>query len=325
MTLGAEVSPTVSAIAQEFSLTSVSPDVAHRTTNKCARSERLREAAIPMPRFTTVHTAQLPDLPLPFVIKPSDNSGSRGVRIVCSEEEWPAAYDQALAYSGDGLVIVEEFLRGEEVSIEGFVLDGEMMVTGFSDRNYLRDDKYYPYFVEDGSSSPTNLPADVVTEAEEVFSHAARALGIHAGPSKGDLIVTDEGVKVLEITSRLSPGFSIVCPFTSGVDPLEATIRWATGMEIPPSILSPRFQRAMAHRYYMHQPGRIVGIQGLEQLSQRPGIKTVVILRPFSIGDVLEPAVYINRLLYVYAVADERSEAERLAADALSSLRVVVE
>jgi hypothetical protein len=75
----------------------------------------------------------------------------------------------------------------------------------------------------------------------------------------------------------------------------------------------------------MHEPGRIVGIEGLEQLSQQPGIKAVVVLRPFSIGDVLEPAVYINRLLYLYAVADERSEAERLAADALSSLRVVVE
>lgn len=323
LTLGVEVSPVISAIAAEFNLIGISEETAYNTTNKCARPAVLQEKGVPIPKFEIIDGFSYPRMDYPLVVKPSDNSGSRGVRIVDSEEEWPTAYYEAQSLSGDGRVIVEELLRGDEISIEGFVLDGEIIVTGFSDRNYLEG--YHPYFMEDGSTSPTNLKASVVAEAKKVFSQAAKALGINAGPSKGDLIVTENGVKVLEITSRLSPGFSMITPFTTGVDVLEATMLWAVGRPVPQSIFRPKFERAMAHRYFFHEPGRISRITGFENLKNQPGVRVVVFLQDFGVGDILTTATYINRLLYVFTVDDDRDTAVRMAQQALRTVTIEVE
>jgi biotin carboxylase len=323
ITSGVEVSPVVSAIAREFNLIGTSEEVAYNTTNKCARSTILREAGLPIPKFEIMSAFSSPPINYPFVIKPSDNSGSRGVRIVDSEKKWSTAYYEAHSLSSDGRVIIEELLYGNEISIEGFVLNGKMIVTDFSDRNYIRG--YYPYFMEDGSSSPTRLEPSTVAEAKKVFSQAAEAIGVNAGPSKGDLIVTKEGVKVLEVNSRLAPAFSMSTPLTTGVDILEATIRWATGMPVPRSIFQPEFHKAMAHRYYFHKGGRITKIEGTEGLKDQPGVKEVVFLSDFAVGDILEPPTYIKRLFYIITVDDDRDIAIKMAQEALKTVSIEVE
>lgn len=326
VTVGVEVSPVVSAIAREFDLISVSEESAYNTTNKCARSTVLQDAGIPIPKFEILSEPSLPHMDYPFVIKPSDNSGSRGVRVVSSEVEWSEAYHEAKSFSNDGRVIIEELLQGDEISIEGFVLDGEMIVTGFADRKYIRDKKYYPYFFEDGSTIPTRFAPSIVAEAKNVFAQAAKALGVSAGPSKGDLIVTENGVKVLEVTSRPSPGFCAqIVPLTTGVELLKATILWATGKHIPKSIFKPKFQKAMAHRYFFHKPGRITKIKGLDGLKDRPGVREVMFLQDFAVGDILDPVSYMNRLFYIITVADARNTAVRLAESALKTVTIEVE
>ncbi|MCR4325549.1 MAG: ATP-grasp domain-containing protein [Patescibacteria group bacterium] len=320
---GIEASPLASAIADAFGLVWASEKTAYDTTNKCARSEMLQKAGIPIPRFEIINNPALPSMAFPFVVKPSDSSGSRGVRIVRTEDEWEDAYNEALSLSSDGWVVVEEFLQGDEISIEGFVLDGEMMINGFSDRNFISG--YEPYFMEDGSTSPSRLPPRIVAEAKALFARAAKALGITTGPSKGDLLVTKEGIKVLEITSRLSPLFPMTAPYTTGKDPLEATIRWATRMDVPRALLEPKFNKAMAHRYFFHQPGKVTAVEGLDGLEDLPGVKVVVHLQEFAVGDVLTPPSYINRLFYIATVAEDRDTAVAQAEDALKTVRITVE
>jgi biotin carboxylase len=297
--------------------------VAYNTTNKAARSGILCDAGIPIPQFEVRTDASPPTIPFPVVVKPSDNSGARGVQLIRTEEEWGAAYEEARTLSSDGKVIVEEFIKGDEISIEGFVLDGTLYIHGFSDRNFIPG--YEPRFMEDGSTSPTLLPPAIVKEAKEVFARAVKALGITTGPSKGDLLVAKDGVKVLEITSRLSPLFPMTAPLTTGTDPLEAVVRWAAKMDIPQSILQPTLARASAHRYFFHTPGRITSIVGFDELPQQQGVRIVITLQPFAVGDVLSAPSFINRLFYIATVADDRETAVALAEKALQSVRVEVE
>jgi biotin carboxylase len=206
--------------------------------------------------------------------------------MVTKPEEVKDVYEEARTHSTDGLVIIEEMLIGTEISIEGFVYQGEMVVTGFAERNFLREEKYYPYFLEDGNTIPSSFSGDIIDEAKQVFRDTAKALGISEGPSKGDLIVTNEGVKVLEITSRLSPGFCTqIVPLTSGVELLEVTIRWAMGLSVTSDLLQPKFQKAMAHRYFFHPEGEIVSIEGFNDLKQQPGVEAVMALSDFKVGD----------------------------------------
>ena len=325
ITYGVEVSLVVSEVAKEFGLIAVPKEVSYKTTNKCARSKALLQQQIPIPKYEIIGSFSKPKMELPFVVKPSDNSGSRGVRLVSSLSEWDDAYEEALSLSNDGKVVVEEYLIGQEISVEGFLIDGKMIVYGFTDRNFIRDGSYYPYFVEDGSSCPTLLSQDIVREAKEIFSNAANALSVNNGPSKGDLIVTKDGVQVLEITSRLSPAFSLFSPYVVGVDPLTETIKWSLGLPVNEDDLKPRFEKGMAHRYYFHKPGKIMEIKGFENIRKMPGVIDVVQLKNFSVGDILEPVSYINRLFYIITVGETRDEAEYLASEALSSVSIKTE
>jgi len=325
MAHGVEIAPVVSAIAKEFDLTAVSEKVAHRTTNKCARFKRLDRKKIPIPKYEILEQKRNPTIPIPFVVKPSDSSGSRGVRLVKSLHEFDSAYKEALSFSSDGRVVIDEYLIGDEISIEGFVLDGHVFVNMITDRNFLRVDSTYPYFVEDGSSSPSKFSTDTINKIKEVFSKAVVALGIKNGPSKGDLIVTNEGVYVLEITSRLSPASCIFTSFCLGVDNLTETIKWAVGIKVDKENLIPSRNRGMAHRYFSHKPGIVNSIKGFTNLYNKPGVIDVVVINPFSIGDRLEPASYLNRLFYIVACADTREEAISYAQKALSDVKIEVD
>ncbi|MBA3030016.1 MAG: ATP-grasp domain-containing protein [Desulfobacteraceae bacterium] len=327
MTLGVEISPVVSAVAKEFGLVSISEETAYLTHHKCARNQALAQKAIPIPKFQTISKPTDVCLPFPFVIKPSDNSASRGVQIVLDENTFSEAYEIAKRYSSDGKVLVEEQLSGPEISIEGFMINDKMHVTGFADRNYSRNPDFFPFFVEDGGDYPTVLPEHIVSEAKNVFEKAALALGICNGPSKGDLIVTPQGVKVIEITSRLSGGgfCSRIVPLQNGVNIVAATIRWACGQMVCEEELAPKFNKCISHRFYFHEKGRIKAITGMDRIKGLPGIAHVVVQRDFKIGEYLQPVSYVNRLFYVVATGDDRHSAIRHAQEAIESVKIITE
>lgn len=323
MTLGVEISPIVSKIARIFGLTAVDELTAHVTTNKCVRSTLLEKNGIPIPKFQVIKTPKNIKMKFPFVIKPSDSSASRGVRRVDSINDLNDSFNEAIKYSTDGRVLVEELLVGSEISIEGFMLNGKMYVTGFADRNYstIPNSVTQPYFIEDGSTSPTSLGSDIYMKACEVFEKAAKACGITNGPSKGDLIVVNNEVIVIEVTSRLSGGgfCSRIQALQNGTDIVTATIQWHCNMEIDTSLITKQFKKAVAHRFYFHKPGIIKSIN-VEGVKEMPGVKHFVKQYNFKVGDELKPVSYINRLCYVVTEADDVRTALKYADDAINYL-----
>ena len=323
ITCGVEVSPQVSRIASYFGLRGIPEEVAIKTTHKGLRLQALSDGKIPIPDFRRLKKAIMPDLKLPFVVKPSDSSGSRGVQQVTNEEEFQQAFLEATSISSDGEVIAESFESGIEISIEGFVLNDRMTVTGIAERHFYPSEETFPEFLEYGGTMPPSFSDDAVQEAKEIFANAAHALGITEGPSKGDLILTPDGVKVLEITSRSSPGFAaLMQPLASGVEVLEVLIRWAVNAPVSEGLLRPKWDKSISHRYYRHNPGKVVSVEGLEEIDKQLGVEYVLKLNDVKVGDVLEPMNYMNRLLYVITVADTPQHAIQLAESALASIKI---
>lgn len=326
ITCGVEVSPQVSKIANHFGLIGIPQDVAIKTTHKGIRSHYLDMANIPIPKFYRLNKALLPNLDFPFVVKPSDSSGSRGVKLVSNEQEFFSSFKEASSISTDGEVIAESFEKGIEISIEGFIIKNQMTVTGIAERHFAPVKETYPEFLEYGGTMPPSFSKENIEEAKKVFTDASRALGITEGPSKGDLILTNEGIKVLEITSRTSPGFAAESqPLASGIMVLEVLILWATGQEVNPDHLKPKWNRAIAHRYYKHKPGKVTSIKGLKELSEQRGVEVVLFLNEVKVGDFLDPMNYMNRIFYITTVADSPEEAITLADEALSSVEIKTE
>jgi len=326
-TLGMEISPIVAKVAKEFDLIAVSESTAHLTTNKCSRSYMLLANNIPVPKFQIVERPSEIEMNLPFIIKPSDSSGSRGVRRVDFEEDIEDAFNNAISYSSDSRVLLEELLQGPQISIEGFMLNSKMYVTGFADRNYLPSNPINPQFIENGGQVPSELPYDIQRQAEEVFEAAALALGITNGPSKGDLIVVNGKVIVIEITSRLSGGgfCSRVQPMQNGTDIVTATLQWAAGMEVDKNLLLHQHTMYIAHRYYLHDDGVVTAINGLDKVATMPGVTDFIQVYDLKVGDILEPLTYINRLFYVVTCSEKSIEdALKLANDAIKTIDIQV-
>ena len=324
VTCGAEVSPQVSNIAETFGLIGIPYEVAVNTTDKFRRSSVLKAGGIKIPRFQILNDENEINLSYPVVVKPVDSSGSRGVTLVREKIHIAKAINLAKKMSTSGEVLCEEFIeQGIEVSIEAFVVDGIPHVTGIAERHFLDIDKTFPEFIEYGGTMPPTFSAELIEECNRVFKSAIIALKVPGGPSKGDLIIRNGEVYVLEITSRSSPGFAAeMQPLNSGIEPLDVLLKWATGQKFDIEALTPKFNRGAAHRYFLHEPGVVSEIRGLDILHKSKDVKYHLMLSAPLVGDVLEPMSYMNRLFYIMTDGETNLEAISKAESVLGKILI---
>lgn len=117
---------TVAVVAEKLGLTSVSVDTALKATNKFEMRKALQDFGVPVPRFARVSDIKafreaLATMTPPVILKPVDNSGSRGIFKLDRYDDpdaVDAAYNYTKGFSQSGDIIVEEFMTGREVSVE---------------------------------------------------------------------------------------------------------------------------------------------------------------------------------------------------------------
>jgi biotin carboxylase len=141
----------------------------------------------------------------PLIIKPVDNSASRGITFINNVTEIEKAYYYALEFSKNKKIIVESYLSGNQISSETLVIDGEIFHLGFLDRNYDKNEMFYPNIIEDGGDMPSvyikNTHIKQLTKFYEVI---AKKLNIKNGVIKGDLVIHDGQLYIIEFALRLS-------------------------------------------------------------------------------------------------------------------------
>jgi biotin carboxylase/isopentenyl diphosphate isomerase/L-lactate dehydrogenase-like FMN-dependent dehydrogenase len=309
ITVGTDASLTVAAVQHALDLPGNRIDVAEATTNKIKMRSRLREHNVPEPDFHPCWTYKdvtraAETLGFPFVIKPADNMGARGVMKVEKPEVIRFAYERAKNASPRGEIIAEGFMDGPELSIDALVWEGTIHITGVADRII----EFPPYFVETGHIMPTNLPEEMVTSGLDVFRRGIEALGIEIGAAKGDIKLTGDGAMVGEIASRLSGGFmsAYTYPYATGVNLIWAAIRIALGE--PPGELRESLNRVSVERAIIPGSGTVRDIQGIEDALSIEGVKNVFITT--AIGETVHiPTSNVEKCGNVIAVGETRDEA----------------
>jgi len=292
---------------------------------------RFAECGVPVPWFSAVNTPQelmriVAERGQGLVIKPVDSRGSRGVQRLTQVKDLAKAFQFARNYSPTQRVMVEAYLPGPQISTESVVVDGVCYTSGFSDRNYEYLDKYTPYFIENGGDMPTALSADIYERVLDVQADAAAALGITRGTVKGDIVVHDGQVYVIELAARLSGGFFCTqeIPLNTGVDFIGCAIRVALGENPAPDEMTPKYQKFITQRYIFPDPGTVVATGGAEEAWNVPGVLEVNITA--KKGDVIPPAGDKRPSgAMVIATGANREAARANAANALSRIRVVTQ
>jgi len=318
---------TVAAVAKEMNLVGITADTALKATDKAVMRACLQEHGVPIPQFQKATTYEeykqaVAAFSVPFVVKPADNSGSRGIFQIDDPTD-DALIEEAYRYSKPfargGTLVVEEFMRGAEVSVETLSIDGECHVIQITDKLTTGA----PHFVEMGHSQPTRLGDDTAARIAAVAKAAVCAVGIENGPSHTEIIVTEDGPKVVEIGARLG-GDCItthLVPLSTGVNMVECCIRIALGDK--PDI-TPKFQKGSAIRYFRSHQGVLKTVCGVDDARQIDGIQHIEIVKTQGqeINDIHSSA---DRVGFVIAQHRDADAAVNAAETALTKIQVEIE
>lgn len=304
---------TVAAVSKELGLVGINSDTALKATNKAEMRAALKNANVPVPMFFKVSTKKeymeavqkVKEAGYRCIIKPADNSGSRGINLLkdfelCTLNE---AYEYSKQSSRSGDLMVEEYMEGSEVSVETLSVNGVCHVIQITDKLTTNE----PYFVEMGHSQPSQLPKSVQDEICRVTIAANKAIGIMDGPSHTEIKNTKDGPKIVELGARLG-GDNItthLVPLSTGVNMVECCINIALG-EKPD--LQNKYNKASAIRYFAQQHGTIKKITGIEEAKKIPGVKQVFVVH--GIGETLNGIKSSgDRAGFVISQADSVEEA----------------
>ena len=243
-TAGTDFSSSVSFVAENLGLPCHSFESTLNATNKIRMRECFKNANVPCPEFTSIHRNELAEwisnpqkinsLCFPMVIKPADNMGGRGCRLIRCPKEFLLSVENAVASSRSSTAILEDYMEGPEYSIDAFMYGGKFYITGFADRHIF----YPPYFIEKGHTMPTKCGAKEYRELCVAFAKGALSLGLSLGPCKADIKYTENGPMIGEIAARLSGGYMSgwTYPYASGINLTKEGIKIALGRK-PDQIL----------------------------------------------------------------------------------------
>lgn len=314
----------VAKVSEKLGLYSISYDTAIKATDKFEMIKAFKSHDVASPWFYTVDSleelkAHESQLLYPCIMKPTDNAGSHGVVLAYGFEDLLQSYVYSRASARHGRVIIEEYLNGEEVSVEVMVVDGQVNVLQITDKLTTGA----PHFVEMGHSQPSRHPFDTQQAIKELAIQACKAVGIDQGPAHVEMMVTKRGPVMIELGARMG-GDNIttaLVPLSTGIDMVKATIDVAMGNQ--PDI-KPCLHCGSAIRYIAAPEGIIKSIDGIDEAKMVQGVRNVIMTKVVG-----EPSTAIqcsnDRIGSVITQAETAEKAVRDCEEALAKIKILVE
>jgi biotin carboxylase len=302
-------------------------DVASR--DKAVMRERFATADLPTPerRLLTLDLDPLAiasELKYPVVVKPTRLNGSRGVIRANSSVEFATAYERTRAMlidegfaPAETAMLVEAFIPGVEVAVEGLMTDGELTMLALFDKPDPLDG---PYFEETIYVTPSRLPEETQSAIAETTSRMAAALGIRHGPVHAELRINDEGVWPIEVAGRSIGGMcSTILEFGAGMPLEEIILRHAVGRDIPS--MERTGQAVGVMMIPIPGEGVLRGVNGVDPAQEVPGITGIEITAPLNqpIQPLPEGASYLG---FIFAKGKEPAEVESALREAHGLLEI---
>ena len=226
-------------IAERLGLKGIPSHAARAARDKHQQRELLAKAGVPIPRFTLRKLAADPAamaqaITYPCVLKPLNLSASRGVIRADNAKSFVAAHTrlQAIVCEPGAGFLIEEFIPGYEVALEGLVVNRRLHVLAIFDKPDPLDG---PFFEETIYVTPSTVPAALQAAIRDCADRAVRALGITEGPVHAELRYNERGPWLIELAARPIGGrCSAVLRFGDQKISLEEVIlRHALAMPIP--------------------------------------------------------------------------------------------
>ena len=263
------------------------------STNKYHFRTTLAAAGLPSPGFALVARAHDPAAAAraaryPSVLKPLDLAASRGVIRVDDRAGFVAAFrrigaildglDDELGAAVADHILVEDYIPGVEVALEGLLVAGRLNVLALFDKP---DPLEGPYFEETIYVTPSRLAAADQAAIVAATGAAVDALGLAEGPIHAELRLGPDGPVVIELAARSIGGLCArTLRFGTGIGLEDLILRHALGRPLP--TLTRERQPAGVMMIPIAKSGRLAAVGGLDRARAVPGIEDVTITIPIG-------------------------------------------
>jgi biotin carboxylase len=227
---------TVSYVGERLKLKTIPYESAKSSTDKIAWKSILKRNNIPIIEgisHTNKKNAKIlakKIISLPWVLKPSDGSGCKGISIVRKIKDFDKAFDKALLFSRNNRVLTETFLEGQVIGVESLVINGKTKTLMITDKKMSRSFSFITIGL--------NMPADIKDELKHIIHDLVEkvnfCLGINMGPTHIDIIINKGIPRVIDIGPRLAGGPLVyeLIPKITGINYMELVIKQALGYTI---------------------------------------------------------------------------------------------
>ena len=309
-----------------------SPKSASAARNKLEMRSLLQTSKIRIPHFVAYSIYEDPKqiathVHYPCVVKPLILSASCGVIRADDPESFCQAFTRVKALlfqlgltqkeKAAQTLLVEDFVPGTEVAVEGILTNGTLQVLALFDKPDPLDG---PFFEETIYITPSRLPSEVQGQMADTLQGATQAMGLAEGPVHGELRFNTSGVWVIELAGRSIGGrCSQMLQFGSGMTLEELILRHTLRLEIP--TFEREKQAAGVMMLPIKEQGYFQALHGQSEARNTSGITLLeVTARP---GDLLVPLPEGTRYLgFLLSKGPSPDHVERSLREAYGYLKV---
>ncbi len=316
-------------VAERLRLPGNPPSAGRYARRKDQARARLREKGVAVPDHQTMALSEIaagavPAIAFPLVVKPLAMSASRGVIRVDDAAALRHAGERLtriLAASPDpeerASVLVEAYLPGTEIALEGIVHRGRLQVVAVFDKP---EPLVGPYFEESYYVTPSAQSPALLAEAARTVQATCDAYGLRHGPVHAELRINNAGIWVLETAARTIGGqCAMLVEFATGRSLEELVLRNA--LDQPPPVTS------LAHAagvlmIPIPRAGVLRRVEGVLDAQRVPGVKTLELwLREgHELVPLPEGASYLG---FVFATGETARQVESALRRAHACLNIV--
>ncbi|MDD4748052.1 MAG: ATP-grasp domain-containing protein, partial [Salinivirgaceae bacterium] len=253
-------------IAKKYGFLSISEESALNCTDKLRMKETFVKHNIPCANYKLI-SELTDDLKYPLVLKPRDNSGSRGVTLCYNRQDAEIAFADAIKFTKLDTILCEEVMEGKEYSLESVHWNGKTKLLQITDKIMTA----LPYSCEMELTHPSLFTVKEFKEIENLVHQISLAFGFTDCASHNEIRIKDGKIKVLEASGRLAGDYicSHLVPLSTGINMEKCLIDIVTGNEPDFSAYN---SKASGIYYFEFKEGVVRNIGSYDHLKSLPEV-----------------------------------------------------
>lgn len=261
---------TVAKVSEELGLPCyLDYDTACKVSDKGYMKDIFQQHGIPSSKhafMSEIDDSKISDMQYPLVVKPVDAYSSKGVRKCCNREELERFFAEAAMISRSGVVIVEEYVEGSELTVDFEIVDGTAVFLSASNTEKVN---YADRFLAFRTKYPAAVSTATIERIKVIGQRIADAFELKNCPMLIQLLTDDKRESVLEFSARTGGGAKyLLIKKMTGFDPITAVIDLTLGKKVEVGEIKGE-SLLLTNEFLYAYPGVFDHLEGFEELKQK--------------------------------------------------------